>query len=79
MLSAVLCALGDDLLLSGVALAPVVNGCEQRRRGLLGGLCLQPQQKTSHPKTELESESGNLLDTFFTFIAIHQLKETMME
>lgn len=48
-------------LVTGVAPAPVVNGCEQRGRGLLGGLCPQPWQKASHQKTGLESQSGNRL------------------
>lgn len=57
------CAVGDAQLVTGVASAPVVNGCEQRGCRLLGGLCPQPWQKATHPKTKLDSQPGNLLDS----------------
>ena len=69
-LCGVLCTLGDGQLVTGVAPAPVVNGCEQRGHRLLGGLCPQPRQKATHQKAELESQSGNLLHTnFLSFIS----------
>lgn len=40
----------------------MVNVCEQRRRGLLGGLYPEPREKAAHPKMELECQTGNLLD-----------------
>lgn len=52
-------SLGDGQLVTGVVPAPVVNGCEQRRHRLLGELCLQPWQKATHQKSELDSQSGN--------------------
>ncbi len=68
------CAVGDGRLVTGVAPAPVVNGCEQRGHRLLGGLCPQPRQKATRQKTEWESQSGNLLDSHpllhFTFVFI---------
>lgn len=52
-------AAGDAQLVTGVGSAPVVNGCEQRGCRLLGGLCPQPWQRPTHPKTELGTQPGN--------------------
>lgn len=51
-------AVDDGQLVTGVALAPVLNGCEQRGRGPLGGLCPPPQQTSTHQQTGLESQPG---------------------
>lgn len=65
-LCGVSCTVDDDQLVTGVAPAPVVNGCKQRGCGLLGGVCPQPQQKATLQKPELDSQSGNQLDCFFS-------------
>lgn len=67
----ILCAVGDAQLVTGVASAPVVNGCEQRGHRLLGGLCQQPWQKATHEETELDSQPGNLLDSKILFLISH--------
>ncbi|CAB1454314.1 unnamed protein product [Pleuronectes platessa] len=55
----VLCAVGDALLVTAVAVALVVNGCVQRCSCFLDGLCWQPWQKATHQKTELDPKPGN--------------------
>ena len=62
-LCSVVCAVGDALLVTGVALPPVVNGCEQRCCCLLDGLRRQPWQKATHQKTELDPKPGNPFDS----------------
>lgn len=53
-------AVGDAVFLSGAVRTPVLNGCEERRLSVLGGSCVQPQQKTAHPNTQLDSQSGEM-------------------